>query len=488
MAEGSPGTLVAERFRLVEILGRGGFGTVWRAFDERLRADVTLKEIRCPADLSEAERDEIEARLDRECQISAALRKCPHVVTTLDVVRDVDDDPWIVMDYYPSRTLRAVLDREGRLALTETAAIGTCVLEALQATHAADVVHRDVTPANILLGTDGSARLTDFGAAVRRTDQRVTAGVLGVPGFVAPEVLAGHAARPGADVFALGVTLFTAVEGQPPFDPATWPEASSEHPGRAATTTLSGPLGPLFDQMLAPDPAARPTVDQALAAIWEFLDDAAAPAARGDLDAAEHLADLDEMADLDGMADLGGMGVPDVTAEQRLHEATPPDEGATVFPERRISRAVLLAAGLVLLFVSGIVPAGLGGDFNLWDPWHLLSAAVPVIAAFALFWRAAQPTGHLTIDADRISLERGWYHFTVHWSRIDTARVVAGKLAVTLMEGDIPLQTSQYERIWPLPRYNARTGVLTVCRLSRFRDATPAAVSAALDATAWPHV
>nr|WP_268904134.1 protein kinase [Candidatus Frankia alpina] len=133
------------------------------------------------------ERDEIETRLlERECQISAALRERPHAVTTLDVVRDIDDDPWIVMDYYPSQTLRAVLDREGRLTLAETAAIGTFVLEALRAAHAAGSVHRDVTPANILLGTDGSARLTDFGAAVRRTDQRVTAGVLGVPGFAAP--------------------------------------------------------------------------------------------------------------------------------------------------------------------------------------------------------------------------------------------------------------------------------------------------------------
>ncbi|WP_239394318.1 serine/threonine-protein kinase, partial [Frankia sp. CiP3] len=255
--------IVAGRYRLIERLGTGGMGTVWRAFDEVLLTEAALKEV----DLGDApdpfERADRVERALREARHAARLRGHPHVVTILDVIVE-DGLPWIVMELVPSRSLFQLVRDHGPLSVAEVARIGIAIGDALAAAHAFGILHRDVKPSNVLIGTDGRVVLTDFGIATRDSDSALTVtGVLGTPSYMSPERLNGDPATPEADMFGLGATLYFAVEGKPPFYRETFAAMVAailfQPP---AQTYRAGPLSDVLTGLLDKDPRSRLTSRQ----------------------------------------------------------------------------------------------------------------------------------------------------------------------------------------------------------------------------------
>ncbi|MEV7969008.1 protein kinase [Sphaerisporangium sp. NPDC088356] len=260
----TPGRLVAGRYRLVEPLGRGGMGVVWRAMDELLGREVAVKELHCMSGLTAPEREIFTTRTFREARAAGRLSH-PGVATVYDVFEE-DGHPWIVMQLVPSRTLASIVAEEGPLPPRRVAAIGVQVLAALGAAHAAGVLHRDVKPDNVLITSDGDAVLTDFGIATLEDDSPMTrTGVLmGTPAFIAPERAAGGQAEPASDLWSLGVTLFLVVEGRSPFQRghalATLAAIMYREP---APFSLAGDLAPVIEGLLVKDPAERLTAAEA---------------------------------------------------------------------------------------------------------------------------------------------------------------------------------------------------------------------------------
>ncbi|MEV6969683.1 serine/threonine-protein kinase [Hamadaea sp. NPDC051192] len=274
---------IAGRYRLENALGQGGMGRVWSARDEILGRDVAIKEIVPPPGLTDTERQEMRERSLREARAIARLNH-PNVVRVFDVVRPESDgangDPWIVMEYVPSRSLQDTITSDGPLPAARAAHVGLEVLHALQAAHRAGVMHRDVKPGNVLLGEDGRVVLTDFGLATVPGDPNVTRTglVLGSPAYISPERAKEGTSGPEADLWSLGATIFAAVEGQSPYARATaiatLTALASEPPPPAKNAT--GPLKTVLTGLLRKDPAKRMTAEQA----ERLLTRAAAQAAR----------------------------------------------------------------------------------------------------------------------------------------------------------------------------------------------------------------
>ena len=262
MAE-DPGRLIADRYQLIEVLGRGGMGLVWRARDEMLRRDVAVKELALPPHIGTAERKNFCARTIREAR-SAARLKHPGIVTIYDVIQQ-DGLPWIVMELVQGPSLGDVIDTSGPLPPVAVADIGRQVLDALRAAHAAGIVHRDVKPANVLLD-GGRAVLTDFGIAALEGDASITQSglILGTPAFMAPEQARGQRATERSDLWSLGATLYAAVEGGPPYrgpnSGAVFMALATEEPRPAVR---AGPLEPVLRGLLRKDPAHRLSAGQA---------------------------------------------------------------------------------------------------------------------------------------------------------------------------------------------------------------------------------
>lgn len=276
--------LIAGRYRLLEHIGRGAMGVVWRAHDEALDRTVAVKELAPYAGLDSAGAEQANRRVMREGRIAAQLQH-PNAITVYSVVED-DDKPWLVMEYLSSRSLETVLTDRGTLSPDEVARIGTQLAAALAAAHAAGIVHRDVKPSNVLIAEDGTAKLTDFGISRTIGDGTMTAtgDIAGTPGFFAPEVARGEQATFASDVFALGATLYNALEGAPPFGSADNQIALLYKAANGEITPPSnaGPLEPVLLRMLHRPPNERPvmpTVRQELTAAPADAAKNAAPAA-----------------------------------------------------------------------------------------------------------------------------------------------------------------------------------------------------------------
>ncbi|GGX38321.1 serine/threonine-protein kinase [Streptomyces fructofermentans] len=275
-AEREPGTgrLIAGRYRLLAKLGHGGMGTVWRAKDETVDREVAVKEPRIPDHLPERERSNVFERMRREARAAARLDH-PSVVNVHDVAV-VDGQPWIVMELVRGRSLGAAL-REGTLGAREAARIGLDVLGALEAAHAAGILHRDVKPDNVLLGHNDRVVLTDFGIAQieGETNLTDTGGFVGSPEYIAPERVLGQRPGPASDLWSLGVVLYAATEGVSPFrrsnTPATLQSVLNAAP--AAPNAATGPLAEAINGLLAKDPSSRPDA----ARVRRLLEEAAHP-------------------------------------------------------------------------------------------------------------------------------------------------------------------------------------------------------------------
>lgn len=239
-------------------------GRVWKARDEVLHRDVAIKELVPPPSLTPEERREMRERSLREARAIARLNNI-NVVRIFDVLR-TDGDPWIVMEYVPSKSLQDTLAEDGPVSSAKAIEIGLGVLGALKAAHKAGVMHRDVKPGNVLLGDDGRVVLTDFGLATIPGDPNVTRTgmVLGSPAYIAPERARDGTAGPEADLWSLGATLYAAVEGKSPY---ARPSAIATL-AALATEPLpppknAGPLKPVLQGLLRKDPAERITAEVA---------------------------------------------------------------------------------------------------------------------------------------------------------------------------------------------------------------------------------
>ncbi|MFE9766961.1 protein kinase [Streptomyces sp. NPDC005808] len=264
--------LLAGRYRLGDVLGRGGMGTVWRAEDETLGRTVAVKELRFPSSIDEDEKRRLITRTLREAKAIARIRN-NSAVTVFDVV-DEDNRPWIVMELVEGKSLAEVIREDGVLTPTRAAEVGLAILDVLRSAHRQGILHRDVKPSNVLISDDGRVVLTDFGIAQVEGDPSITStGMLvGAPSYISPERARGHKPGPAADLWSLGGLLYASVEGAPPYDKgsaiATLTAVMTEPVEQPKN---AGPLEKVIYGLLAKDPEQRLDVEGARAMLTEVL-------------------------------------------------------------------------------------------------------------------------------------------------------------------------------------------------------------------------
>ncbi|MFF8913379.1 serine/threonine-protein kinase [Streptomyces sp. NPDC015032] len=267
------GLVLAGRYRLGEVLGRGGMGKVWRAHDEVLHRTVAVKELTAGLYVAEADRIVLHARTQKEARAAARITH-PGVVTVHDVI-EYDNRPWIVMQYVDGPSLADAAKESGEIAPREAARIGLHVLGALRAAHGAGVLHRDVKPGNVLLARDGQVLLTDFGIAAIEGDSTITrtGELVGSIDYLAPERVRGGDPGPASDLWSLGATLYTAVEGRSPFrrtSPiSTMQAVVTEEP---PPPERAGPLTSVITALLRKDPEDRPSAAEAERMLLEAME------------------------------------------------------------------------------------------------------------------------------------------------------------------------------------------------------------------------
>lgn len=356
------GLLLAGRYRLVDVIGSGGMGRVWRAHDELLHRAVAVKELTAALYVSESEKAVLLARTRAEARAAARINHS--AVVTLHDVLDHDGRPWIVMELVEGHSLADAVKEAGRIEPREAARVGLWVLRALTAAHAAGVLHRDIKPGNVLLSQDGRVLLTDFGIAQVEGDTTITrtGEIVGSVDYLAPERLRGEDPGPSSDLWALGATLYTAVEGRSPFrrtSPLTTMQAVVED--EADELRYAGPLAPVITSLLLKDPAVRPGA----AEVEQMLAEAAEgrrPRAAEQYVPTLHTGAMRATAEGEvGTFRMGGAAVGSATPVQGTFGPvigpTQVGPAAPAGPRRR-GRTIALVAALVVL-------VGGGGAFGL---------------------------------------------------------------------------------------------------------------------------
>ncbi len=255
------GELIGGRYELRRPVGRGGMGTVWLGTDQTLHRDVAVKRMgSLPGEDSAGT-----ARAMREARSAAAMNH-RNAVSVFDIV-DHEDAPWLVMEYFPSRTLADIIREDGPLPPDRAGHIAAQVADALADAHKLGIMHRDVKPGNILVGDGDHAKISDFGIARAELDATLTqTGMMtGTPAYFAPELATGDDPTPASDVWALGATIYAAVEGDPPYgtqgNPLQLLSRIVQEP--VPRPTHAGPLLPILGEMLSKDPRSRPTMHEA---------------------------------------------------------------------------------------------------------------------------------------------------------------------------------------------------------------------------------
>ena len=253
--------LIGGRYRVERAVGRGGMGTVWLCRDETLHRTVAVKQV----GLLPGESVTDSARALREARSTAALSH-RNVVTVFDVVEE-EGHVWLVMEYVPGRSLSEIIKQDGPLDPATVAELGAQVAAGLAAAHAAGTMHRDVKPGNVLIREDGLAKISDFGIARMAGDPALTqSGFLtGTPSYFSPELARGGEPGSGTDVWALGATLYAAVEGRPPYEQRTNPVAVLHEISSSAPPTpqRAAFLAPALERMMDPDPGSRWSMEDA---------------------------------------------------------------------------------------------------------------------------------------------------------------------------------------------------------------------------------
>ncbi|MEU3060128.1 protein kinase domain-containing protein [Streptomyces subrutilus] len=310
------GRLLAGRYRLGEVLGKGGMGTVWRAEDEILGRTVAVKELRFSTGVDEDEKRRLITRTLREAKAIARIRS-GGAVTVYDVV-DEDARPWIVMELIEGPSLAEFVRENGPLTPRRAAEVGLAVLDVLRAAHGQGILHRDVKPSNVLIAGNGRVVLTDFGIAQVEGDPSVTStGMLvGAPSYISPERARGQKPGPPADMWSLGGLLYASVEGVPPYDKgsalATLTAVMTEPvdpPGNA------GPLTDVIYGLLAKDPAQRLDDVRARAMLTAVIDAPEPPPAPAAAPTAEQTRQI-SLADAKEAAEKAAAEKAEKTAEK----------------------------------------------------------------------------------------------------------------------------------------------------------------------------
>ncbi|KAB2365594.1 serine/threonine-protein kinase [Actinomadura montaniterrae] len=418
--------VLSGRYRFVERLGRGGMGTVWRARDDLLGRDVAVKEILLPHGLDEAELAAARGRSLREARAAAQVRH-PAVVTIHDVVIE-DGHPWIVMQLVRAPSLEERLRASGPLAVAEAARVGAALAGALAAVHAHGIVHRDLKPANVLLADDGEVVLTDFGIAVIEGDARFTRSglLIGTPGFMAPERLAGEHAGPASDLWSLGAVLYAAVEGRRAFEgsaPAVVDAAVLA--GTPAPQHRSGPLEPLITALLSRAPGDRPDASSAaarLTAIASAVGDAAEPLPQPSGERAEVPATVKATvtvpAGTEGTGDAAARQAGAVPAWLRDPDHASPRDAPPSAPKwlPGIALAVVLVTGGLIAWGISAADGRAKAVRPVADPCSLLTG--PQLSSLGLAPRGAESTS----DPEPTPTERGASPNVVcEWNRSGSA-------------------------------------------------------------------
>jgi eukaryotic-like serine/threonine-protein kinase len=321
---------VAGRYVLLEQLGTGGMGSVWRATDEVLKRTIAIKEVHVPPAVAGTDGNDIGERVLREARAAARLSH-PSATTVYDVFQE-GDLTFIAMELVDAPTLGDIVKENGPLEPDEVARIGLSLLDALDAAHSVGMVHRDVKPDNVMVTDNGSVKLTDFGIASVKGDPRLTMSgvILGSPSYMAPEQANGHAAGREADLWSLGATMFFAVEGKAPFakDNAVATLASVVR-DPVPELQRAGSLGPVIRSLLEKDPAKRPAS--------EIL--------RRDLESVAH----------GGHTAAIATEVVERPQTTRVLPATPPSRPVPTRSKPRRNRSMYLVAALFALGLLGVI-------------------------------------------------------------------------------------------------------------------------------------
>ena len=384
--------VLAGRYRLDRVLGRGGMGTVYAAHDEVLGRDVAVKVL----DLTAADATSM-ARFTREARILASLQH-PHIVAVHDFGTDAST-AWLVMPQLPGPDLQTLVNQHGPLPLETATRYGAQAATALAAAHTAGIVHRDVKPANLMLDGEGSVILLDLGIA-RLVDAGTTGGhgpvtgtglILGSVPYLAPEVISGAAPGPPADVYALGGVLFVLLTGRTPF-PADGSAGLAQHlhapPPSPAALRPDTPidLQRLLLRMLDKDPSARP----AAADVAAILSGAAGAEAR--------TAVLTPAAGGPATAVLPAPGAPPT----RQLPAPAPAGAARTPPRRPRWLWAAVAAAVALLVLAAVVLTRLDGQDSGAATGSSPTAATSTAAPPSTSAPAPPPPADETPDGDPV--------------------------------------------------------------------------------------
>jgi hypothetical protein len=251
--------LIADRYRLGRVIGRGSMGVVWLAYDEVLHRPVAVKEVQLPPGMPVGEADDVRERTLREARAIAALTH-PNVVAVHDVAKQ-GAEPFVVMELVPGRSLARLILRSGALNTEQAAAVADALAAGLDAAHRRGITHRDVKPGNVLIGADEQVKLTDFGISRNVSEVTMTNSglVLGTPAYIAPEVAAGEPVTNAADLWSLGATLFAAVTGHPPYDAGdnVLDTVNEVVHGDIPEPPADSPMAGVISGLMVKDPAAR---------------------------------------------------------------------------------------------------------------------------------------------------------------------------------------------------------------------------------------
>ncbi|MFE0329183.1 serine/threonine-protein kinase [Streptomyces sp. NPDC003753] len=353
------GLLLAGRYRLVDSIGSGGMGRVWRAHDEVLHRAVAIKELTAALYVTESDRAVLLARTHAEARAAARINHSA-VVTVHDVLEH-DNRPWIVMELVEGGSLADAVKERGRVEPTEAARIGLWVLRALRAAHSAGVLHRDVKPGNVLLAADGRVLLTDFGIAQVEGDTTITrtGEIVGSVDYLAPERVRGHDPGPASDLWALGATLYTAVEGRSPFrrtSPLTTMQAVVDE--EPEEPRFAGALEPVISGLLRKDPGERPDASRLEQMLAEAVE-GRRPRAAQEYVATQHV-------ELSGFGDTtGNVPHPRQAREAATARGTVPQPAMPPAPRPRKRHRARTAA--LVLALAAVVGAGGAVAWQKWD-------------------------------------------------------------------------------------------------------------------------
>ncbi|GAA4843836.1 serine/threonine-protein kinase [Saccharopolyspora rosea] len=382
------GRLVAGRYRVQRRIGSGAMGVVWECVDERLHRTVAVKQLLLQPGLDPGEAEEARQRAMREGRIAARLQH-PNAISVYDVAED-EGQPVLVMEYLPSTSLAAMMNEHGPLPPREVARIGAQVASALGAAHAAGVVHRDIKPGNILLGDNGTVKITDFGISRAQGDVQVTkTGMLaGTPAYLSPDVAMGQEPTPASDVFSLGATLYAAIEGRPPFglNENTLALLHAVAAGKIEPPQQAGPMAQPLMAMMHARVEDRPSMAQVvemLQAVADGMSVTSVPAAAAPIPPA--LAPESSNPDLEPTHLAGQDGTTvayydeDPYSEQAYENATSymgedTRGDAAVYEEPRRSKRPVVISGIALVAVAVI--------------------GVLVVSAMTRTQQPTEPTGH----------------------------------------------------------------------------------------------